>query len=57
MKCMPEKGLCLETNNVSKIYHKNPTKNSNQNSKIQKLFSVLWGNENFEKKDIQTFLR
>ena len=48
-------GLCLETNNVSKIYKKNTVRSSNQNSKIQKLFRVLWGNENVEKKDIQTF--
>jgi ABC-type polysaccharide/polyol phosphate transport system ATPase subunit len=48
-------GLCLETNKLSKIYNKNTVRSSNQDSKIQKLFSVLWGNENVATKDIQTF--
>ena len=55
MKYLPKEGLCLETINVSKIYHKSTDRSSNQNSKIQKLFSVLWGSENVEKKDIETF--
>jgi ABC-type polysaccharide/polyol phosphate transport system ATPase subunit len=55
MKYLPKEGLCLETINVSKIYHKSTARSSNQNSKIQKLFSVLWGSENVEKKDIETF--
>lgn len=55
MKYLPKEGLCLETNKINKIYHKNSAGESNQNSKIHKLFSALWGNENIEKKDIQTF--
>ena len=55
MKYLPKEGLCLETINVSKIYHKSTDRSSNQNSKIQKLFSVLWGSENVERKDIETF--
>ena len=55
MKYLPKEGLCLETNKIRKVYHKNSARKSNQNSKIQKLFSALWGNENIEKKDIQTF--
>jgi len=55
MKYLPKEGLCLETNNINKIYHKNSDRKSNHNSKIQKLFSALWGNENVEKNDIQTF--
>ena len=55
MKYIPEEGLCLKTNKISKIYPKNPNRTSSQNSKIQKLFSVLLGNDNVEKKDIQTF--
>jgi len=55
MKYLPKEGLCLETNNINKIYHKNSDRKSNQKSKIQKLFSALWENENVEKNDIQTF--
>ena len=36
-------------NNLSKIYKKNTDRIPNQNSKIQKLFSVLLGSENLEK--------
>ena len=55
MKYLPKEGLCLETSNICKIYLKNPHRKSNKNSKIQTLFSVLFGNENVEKKDLQTF--
>ncbi len=55
MKSMPKEGLCLETNNLSKIYHKNPDRIPNQNSKIQKLFSVLLGSENSRKNDTKVF--
>lgn len=55
MNDTPEKDYCLKIKEVTKIYLKDSGTEKNPNNRIQKLFSVLWGNENFEKKDIQIF--
>ena len=48
-------GLCLKATNLSKIYYKNTAKNSNQKSNVKKILSVIFGNVNVPKKDIETF--
>ena len=55
MKCLPMDDSCFILKNVSKIYYKNNTKNSNQSNNVKKLFRVLLGNKNVNKKDIETF--
>ena len=55
MNDTPEKDYCLKIKEVTKIFLKDSSTKKKTNNRIQKLFSVLWGNENVEKKDIQIF--
>lgn len=55
MKSKPNKDFCVKLDNVSKFYMKNLNLKVNEDQRLKKLISILFGNDNGEKKDKRKF--